>query len=105
LKKSRELVVNNHPASSVAWAPITTSARSISRSVSKAEGGVHRPKAVSETHVPWQATSPGKEQGDSTPPLDVTRDNVCAMEREWCHREQRTCRLSAVRSKYVAGLT
>jgi|GEM_PF-5430131 len=94
LKKSRALVVNNRPASSVAWALITTSARSISRSVSKAEGGVHRPKAISETHVPWQATSPGTEQRDATPPFDVTRDNVCSMERSWCHRAQRPCRLS-----------
>jgi hypothetical protein len=81
LKKSRELVVNNHRASSVALAPITTSGRSISRRVWKAEGGVYERKEASEKHASWQAISPGTEKRDATPPLDVTRDNVCAMER------------------------
>ena len=72
-------MVNNHLASSVALAPITTSGRSISRRVWKAKGGVYERKEASETHVPWQAISPGTEQRYATPLLDVTRDNVCSL--------------------------
>jgi hypothetical protein len=64
-----------------------------SRSVWKAEGGVYERKEASEKHVPWEAISPATDQRYATPPLDVTRDNVCSMARSWCHRNQRPCRL------------
>jgi hypothetical protein len=55
--------------------------RSISRRVSKVEGGVHEHEKASKRRASVQAMRPAAERRDAAPPPDVTRDKVGYMAR------------------------